>query len=635
MRRGRTARGRQFAIALALVLVACREGKVRTQDTPRAGAPGWAPDEQHTYELRLNSHYGSPKDFGSPKDVSIFEFNLSATVDISPVHREGDALEFLMALRDSRLTAYQGGQKLTETGQIVADLAKPYLFVLADGRLTDSRVAPGANPLAVGIMRTLSSVMQRVEDGAGLRWEATEIDATGRYVASYERVSPQLLRKIKLRYDRWHASFSSTPGFSAATKVPRVIRSTVEVSGTEASPEQVVLDERIQTELGPGVVLESETSLMLKLRATSGIRLGDRDRAVLHAATVKLAVDEPYATAASADFDLAKAAGLSFTNIVAGLEAQAKHRAGVELRRGSSEDPVAPDDVAAGEQWMGEEARLFTALNATLRMQPNAIDQVEHLIRGRSPAWDVLISALGAAGASRGHALLLRLMDDEGLPHEVRKACGVSLIRAPAPSDVAAHGLEAKLDDTHWQRLAIYGLGTFARRQREAGNDKEAGRIVGLLASRLAVAKDARKVDLLLGISNSGSPAALDIARPFAEDPNEEIRSAALMAVRLVEDDEVDQILTSHIRSDSAKRVRLAALRAFWRRTPTEAVASLLGQVALRDPAPGVRLEAVRLMARWMPALPRLRATLQQISLSDPEKAVRSLAEHAARAEGS
>jgi HEAT repeat protein len=178
-----------------------------------------------------------------------------------------------------------------------------------------------------------------------------------------------------------------------------------------------------------------------------------------------------------------------------------------------------------------------------------------------------------------------------------------------------------------WGRFAIYGLGTFARLLTQAGNDKESTRLVGLLTSRLPPAQAiTRKVDLLLGISNSGSSTALDAVIPLTDDPDEQVRSAAITALRLIDHSGVDEILVSHMTSDSAKRVRLAALGAFSRRSPTDRTVSALQGVALGDREHAVRLEAVRLMARWMPTMPSLRATLEQVARADSEKTVRETA---------
>ena len=569
----------------------------------------WQLGERHTYDVTLHSQYGVAD---SDPLVAV---DLTAKLELTPVSRDETTAELSARLVDPVLSLRQSGQQVTAVDKIAADLRAPFLFTLSDGRLRTNRVAPGSNALAIGVMRTLASVLQsNVSD----RMEVTEADSTGEYVAAYERIGADRVRKQKLRYLSWHSASTAKLPLGAAPELPHIDSSMLELQGNGAVYAQVTLDEQLTTVLSRVSKLQSRTKLQLRAHETHAHVLTETERYRLYAATAPLPLDQLPAQSMPADngLDQAKLADLSLDQVLAGLEEQASSKP-------TEGEPTEPDQV-----WMAEQTKLFAALNASLRQRTETVRDIEQRIRADSPARDVLISGLGAAGTSEGHELLLRLMADASLPDQVRKACGLSLIRTPKPSPAAIRGVEARFDDPSWHKLAVYGLGSYARLLRESGQAAESSRLTSVLLQRFHAATSVRaKVDLLYGLSNSGSLELLVLVRAgLISDPNKEIREAAVTALRLIELPEAEQLVLDTLASDGEQRVRLAALRAVKKHAPSPRVVQALTSAAVGDLSERIRYEAVRQLTSQRPQQSGLRATLDQVAKKDTNETVRNFA---------
>lgn len=609
------------ALELALVLVGCQHGE-----------PAWLLDERSSYALRLESSYGP--EHKSP----LFDLGLLATLHVTPIKIAGVHMDLLLTLSDVVLNAQQADTEprvsQAQVARVTQGLQKPYLCSFDNGRFVSSRLANEGetDPMVITVLRTVSAALQRVpgpKGGAGKSWQAIETDATGSYKVAYERLSPSVVHKHKLRYDTWNTSMRSPMPLLNGLPLPRIERSQMTLTGEGAAPDRLLLDEAVAIEISPNNALRGVTTLQLTLRSRQLEPKSERERSELYARTNVLRLDAPLPAVAPSTLDRVKRAGLSLADIVKGLEAQAKPVAATQTDPRQSPVLVSAQHYS-DQRWMGEQSRLFAALNATLRQDPSALSELERLIRADSPAADVLISALGASATADGHALLLELMDDPAIPEARRKAAGLSLLRTPHVSAAAVSGVEAKLDDPNWQRLAIYGLGTYARLLREAGEAAQAERLWQVLESHMRAATSIQsKVDLLLGLSNSGSPRLVSLVRAgLLSDRNSDLRRAAVLSLRLVSSQEVDTLLLDTLSSDGDRHVRLAVLQALRKRPMNDAIAAVLARIAVNDASERVRHESVRLLARSAASArsAQVRAALQQVAKGDRNEVIRQAA---------
>ncbi|HEX7480238.1 MAG TPA: HEAT repeat domain-containing protein [Polyangiales bacterium] len=238
----------------------------------------------------------------------------------------------------------------------------------------------------------------------------------------------------------------------------------------------------------------------------------------------------------------------------------------------------------------------------------------------------------GAAGTEPTQQALLELMRDSKLSDEDRNAAGLALIRNKHPAVSSAHALEGMLDDARWAQYAVLGLGTFARLFGEARLVEERERIGKLLVARLAAVRSATdRSDVFSGLSNSGYAGMLPAVRPYLDDADETNRVAAVEAIRLVHDPEVERIAIRKL-SDDAGAVRMAALLVAGNLEPTPPLVQAVSKSVLHDQNSDVRQQSLRLLVTWSEHAPELRATIKKVAESNSSEPIRGAAQLALRA---
>jgi HEAT repeat protein len=488
--------------------------------------------------------------------------------------------------------------------------------------------------LSVGIFRNLAAAFQfSPASGQGSSWTAEEYDATGRYLAEYQNgAQAGAFIKRKLRYEALVLDQKiAAQILPANAAMPRVAISDGAIHRKEGIPTHIRLKEELETMLTSANPLKTYTTIELEL-ASRRVAL-PIDKAALAASTRQLNADAPYLhSSAHIDLDSSKIGGLSFDQIVSRLEAIAGQGDDVDLTEKLNDDESSPDSVAAGKAWMAQRNRLFTALAATFRMDPDTVDRALGIIRSESPAQELLVSALGAAGTEAGQKALLSLMADTRRTDRQRKAAALSLVRTKVPTVFAARELERLLSDPYWKEYATFGLGTYARRLGEAGHPGELERIGTLLVRLLEESRTrAERLDALAGISNSGYAGALPAVRPLLEDGDALIRSAAIQAIRLMDHPDVDGLIIRSLQKEALPDVRVAALQAARNRSPSPLLATALSERALSDDNSRARMHALKLIVRWQKDLPELRAVVEQVAQREAESTIRRMASDEAR----
>jgi HEAT repeat protein len=599
----------------------CRKSEAASA---RSGeSTSWKPGEQYGYALHMAS--AASMSGASP---ALFAFDLKGSLEVTLLERTSgrDVLGF-------RIEAPRFGPAASEEvrsrfNEVLGDLTKNWTFTFEDGLLTEARVPVDVSVLSVGILRNLAAAFQfSPASGQGPSWKAEEYDATGRYVAEYQDdAQAGAFIKRKLRYEALVLDKKvATQFLPAQAAMPRVAMSEGAIRRKEGIPIRIQLEEELETVLTSANPLKTRTMIELELasrRVAPAI-----DQAALAASTRQLNADTPYLhSSAHIDLDSSKIGRLSFDQIVSGLEAIAGQGDEVDLTEKLNDDESSPDSVAAGKAWMAQRNRLFTALAATFRKEPDTVHRALGIIRSESSARDLLVSALGAAGTEAGQKALLSLMADTRRTDRQRKSAALSLVRTKVPTVFAASELERLLSDPYWKEYATFGLGTYARRLGEAGYPGELARIGTLLIRLLEESRTrAERLDALAGISNSGYPGALPSVRPLLEDGDPLIRSAAIQAIRLMDHPDIDDLVIRSLQTEGLADVRVAAVQAARNREPTPALGEALSQRVLVDENARVRMEALKLAIRWQKKLPELRAAMEEMAQREPEESIRRL----------
>ncbi len=585
----------------------------RWHDSQDAPAARWRDPDRYEYDVELSS---SAEVASNAVPVA---FVLSARL-VLRTRSSGATTSFVAGLRDVHVRVLGDARPSSPPG-LEAELEGPWGFDVVGGRAESLRVRGGANPFALAILSTLAAAFQHPtgpsEDGL---WQADETDGMGHYQARYARgAEPGAFVKTKVGYEKVSLKMATRGPLSAMEWTPAVIASRGELRFRGDDLLALRWHDEIELGMTPSLRLHSTTDLAITLRErVSGA--GAPDWQSLWASTSVVALGAPIRSDQPARaLDASRASRVTFAEALAALETQSTPGPG----RSVSPMAVQAPDVATAREQLGS----FGTIVAVLRSRPEDVPLAVAAIGRGSPARPVLLDALGAAATPAAQAALSRLMLDRGAPEEVRRHAAFALIRTPRPTAASLDALVDALGDPLARTYAVYGLGTYARRFREAGEAALASRAAARLVEELPVAtRSLDRVDVLRGIANSGDARAFAAVRPLLDERDESVRTAAISAVRLMPNPEVDGILAKHLTGDESMGVRVEALDAASVRAPTDALVEAVGRVAIGAPDSRSRMMAVRVLASWMPSRPDVRSVLQRAARGDPRDPMREAA---------
>ncbi|MGH7438415.1 MAG: hypothetical protein ACRENE_22245, partial [Polyangiaceae bacterium] len=534
-------------VALLVIFTAagCRAGdkpqtgSVQAATTaPPAPMVGWSSGDQYTYRVELSS---SSQNEASPTAVA---FTARAALRLHPQVALG-GVEVLAELLDvDVLTTNDAGAPLP--AGLAQDLASPWGFELVDGTYRALRARGNVSPFALGILNTLAAGLQSPSrpDRADARGDAAagidhaEADASGTYRAHYVAgADPNELTRTKTAYDNRTLARANLP-FGPLNATPAVIESkgTLKIRGDDLFS------------VGSHDVLEASLTATSKVRVTTDLALtlvdhtqrAPTDWAALRGSTIVLQPGRIPPQQGPDPYDLKLAADSTFPEALAAAEKESTPDAG------STVDPMsasAPDEATAGAR-----EKTFATLVALLRTRPGTVALATKAIDRDSRARRVLIDALGAASTPESLAALVSYVQrtpeqqqQQRQPRDVREKAAFALIRTPHPNAASIDALVGLLGSPDVRSYAVLGLGTYSRRLREAGDVDQANRASDALVPLLGTARaEADRVEVLQGIANSGDGRAFPRVRPLVDDPDEAVRAAAVDAIRLMPNPEVD-----------------------------------------------------------------------------------------------
>ena len=583
---------------------------------------GWALGQEYPYRLGLTTSVA----LGD--QPSFVDFDLKGDLLVIPTSIAEEQTTLFVAVRNAKLVARSADPdgRLQQVAEQVS--ATGMLLTLKNGRTSELRIASDLSPLTVGIYRELGARLQfaSARDGSA-KYEIEEYDGTGKYTAAYSRDDDAGLRfhKRKLRYSSVLGT-EAGPTNGPGKIVPNILASEGAFTlSPEGRPLQVdVRDEVILA--GAQNPVRSKTSVTLA--AGDAVPGQQHDFASMAEHLVRLGADEAYgAKTPVAALDSARIHGLTYDKVLARL---------TELKKSYPTllgDPATaePSARAQGQAVMQEVSSLFMALAAIFRQQPDTIARAQTSIRSGSALTETLLDSLGSSGSSAAHLALGEIARSPKLDAKVRRRALTALARTSSPSAASVSALESVLADEPFDSTALYGLGTYARRFRDAGQKEQADKIAELLGERLQRAGTiGSRVELVLGaIANSGNDALLRHVAPRLSDPSETVRAMAVRALQSMHDPQVDTLIAARMAGDSASGVRIAAMEAARGREPSELCVRALNRVSTSDADPRVRYRGVELLVQWLPKRADLRSTLQRIAAKDPEAQVRSRAQAA------
>jgi hypothetical protein len=570
---------------------------------------GFSADHRYRYRVKV----GSLMSLGD--QARSFDFDVTGRLELEPTQVTPDAVTLHGVLLEPSIVSRVPGTQ-PEFDKLAVQMNKDGFFMsLRGGRLQELRVPRGAPALVANVYRTLAAALQVSRSSVGaVEYAAQEYDSTGKYLAAYKLGSDGWLSKPKTRYlELLGARSAANP--SPLKLVPRVVSSEGRVKlSADGRPSQVSMRDELRID-GAQAPVASTTTVSLEQEGVEPAPA--RDLAKAFASMLVVPANDPYGDATPADaLDSSRINGLTFEEVVKRLEARAKTVHAVADAGSDSGDMATPADA--------EESKLFIALAAILRQQPGTVPLALQKIRSGAAISDVLLDALGSASSPATQDALIELITSKATPAKLKSRAGSVLVRTNHPTDRAIAALKALLVVEPWNAKALYGLGTFSRRLREAGEEKRSTELGEFLVSKLDAAPSvAPLITMLRSLANSGYAGAIPKVIPLLTDKREQVRVDAVRSLQSMKDPRVDALIVARISSDASNPVRISAIHATQVREPTDALVRGLLEAATSAPDPHVRYRAVDVLLQWVPRRPDLRAALTRLSTTDQQRKIR------------
>jgi hypothetical protein len=552
-------------------------------------------------------------------DKPAFDFDLTGSLRVMAVSASGSHASLYLTVDGANAVSRLPGSQ-EDLDKVARQIESTGCFVDFDGgQVRTLHLPAGMAAMPANIYRELGAELQFAPGNA--RYTAREFDTTGQYEAEYAPLAEaRHFSKKKLRYlALLGPQVANLLMPSAPSQVaPQVVSSEGDVTLSLAGRPTSVHSKNQVLVSGAQVPVRSTTLVSLESGAEQPIATPAPDFPAMLAKTSTLGADEPYGGQAAIDaLDDARIHGETFATLYAHIDAAPK---GAEQSA-----PRATD-----QRTLAENAHVFIALAALFRRQPETIALALAKIQKNAAGAAELLDALGSASSPAAQQALLDLSKNQALDAKLQARVLRSLARTQRPTEASVAAFEALLVNNPFDQVALYGLGTYSRRLRDAGDLPRANAIAERLVQRLRSAtEEADLIVVIEALANAGAAPSFEPLQGYLSNPSEPVRVAAVRALQSIKDPQVDQALAAALESDASSAVRISAMNAAQVRAPSDPLAAALTAAAVDASDPHVRFRAVELMGQWLPRWPAFRGTLEKIASKDVEDKVRDRAKAA------
>jgi hypothetical protein len=598
-----------WALACALAFASPVPAK-QAPPAPMRTHASYSLDYASSTHSDVRALFGMAADAGGAGLVHDVESGVQARMDWDETEQGGERLR-LVTFREPRVGMRIDGSEAQGNAAAIAsqlDGASILVTVDMDGLVRGVRFGSGMDEATRAYARTLLAAAQFSHPRRGAtRWETREDDQAGSYRAGYVLDRRDVVR-TRIAY------LPASPAVPGSPNVTQVLAPGGSLRGSFSAAGELVAVEGTETQrvLVAGKEIANGTT-RLQLRKLGNATAEDagaaaaRRDALMQQSPERLS-DAATAPSSDAGMHRRELGDDTLDTLLAQLAVPAS---------------VAPDS--------SEATALYVKLKALVFLQPTASAPLAAgLVRAPSdPAALMLgaqaLAAIGHADAQAALASILRARADD----VQTLATLVPLLGTiPSPGEpmlgtlqwLATDGVDPMI-----RSVARLAIGTMARRN-SASDPAQATAWVGWLRGRLGASADpADRRGYLLALGNSASLQALPDVRRFARDPEPDVRSAAMLALRWMDIDEARRLLGAALVRDADSTVRQAAAQALGLHAMQPRDFALQRSAFFAEREDEVRIMLLENLWASAQAYPEARAIVEKAK-QDEAKAVREAA---------
>ncbi len=554
--------------------------------------------------------------------VNALRIHLRARMQVEVLEQQEQG--WLVSVRWERVTGTVTANSQSQ-GQLLSALQKGLALPLVlhldqDGRFGSLHLDPALDPTVTAIIRTLLAPLQCIlPPTPSSVWEAVEEDPAGRFETIY-----QLERRGEkdgiTRFRKWLARL--LPDASGSRPGELKVERSLQVQGSRGMGfdaqrgHLVFLDghEIQRTIIAGKTVAGSDVRLALRLTGSGRLK----------------------AEALRAQQAWAKQREQASAGTPLYVESSAEEQETAVQRKALGEataDQIFEALKAAENQGEKDGGAHYLKLKALAYVHPEACARMSEQLAIASPetlSMRLLASALSATGSLPCQVALAKAI------HSRREDWPAMAVLIPAlgqcqnPSPAAIALLEELAYGSPLVSIASTAqlmLGSMAFNLARQGAPEKAEGIVASALARLEAARDPiLAARFLLCLGNAGSLRSLPALQSWAATPEPELRSLAFYALRWIEAAPVEPLLLKALASDPEAQVRAKVIDAFRYRPPSATLVEALGQTALQDASPRVRLAALGSIWDLRSQYPAVLTTVEA-ARKDPDEDVRKQAD--------
>jgi HEAT repeats len=606
-----------------------------------------APGERTVYKLDytnesasdLGALLGGQKSSGAKEQaqpsnlVQSFKTSVQGELTTTVLDKNAESILIAYTLRNPtvRLIANEK-EAVTEAETIRIDLSRDiFAIVNLQGRVLSVRFDPAVGNLSQSFARSLIALAQFVfpnGQASGLhQWEIQEDDPNGQYIARYES-GPSLTKGAAVDSQTDLRKFRKTKVRYLQAR-PKTTPSEIETPKTITPKGSLVASFDLK-----GGHLVSLSGMESQVIGISGKNVATAETnlqmSYLGKETLSAAELSAIRVANAQRENIALAVPLSVTRSKEESEALI-HRN--ELGSATLESLLA--DLAKLEASAEEanETPLYLKFKALVYLHPESsatLGRVLASAKANSLTIRILTGALSAIGHREAQAAFVTAIRAHAQDWPALAMLIPALSQASSPTQLAEdtlHDLAFNSPNPDIASTAQLSLGSMARNLAETSPERTA-RIVEQFIKQI---ESSRYTDVtsqtLLVLGNAGAVQAFPTVARFMTDSSTALRAAAATALRWIESDQADVLLTKALGSDPDAGVRLEAAVALGFREMSEATLRAQKQALLKDKDEKVRLAVLNNLWKAHEAFPEVRRLVKQVAAKDVSKNVRKAAE--------
>ena len=469
------------------------------------------------------------------------------------IEQKDDKIFVSYSLPNSAVKIISSGQEAVEQGQLIQEDLKQEIFATlnSQGKVISVSFDPNVSSIAQNFARTILGITQFVTPSSNRNasnWETQEDDPNGKYIARYQSGWGKF-EKTKLRYLESVDSKNKKPN---ASEVKTIIKPEgkltanfnlkdgylTSLKGTES--QKIIISEKnvgqVKTDLDMTYVSQTilNPTQLTKLQNAKNKR---------NQTTQSIA--------------------LSATPSEAETETKIQRQ---ELGDATLESLLA--DLKQAEASSDENQNntpLYLKLKALVYLQPETSETLGKLLvtaDAQSLTMQILSGALSAVGNSQAQTALANTIKTRSQDWDALYVLIPSLGSVNNPNNEAEDILNKLAFNSQDERIAStaqLALGTVAYNLTQTSPNRT-NKIVKQFVQKLSREKSEEKIiQYLLVLGNTGSANAFDTIVSFTKADSAKIRSAATSALRLIDNKQVDDVITKILTKDADDSVRLEA----------------------------------------------------------------------------